>query len=329
MVLEELGRAVAPVPFLGSCGAGRPRALLGTRATRCSTRSPRAAAIATLAVPLSAAPGARHRTGDRRRRPARRHRDQRGRRRVAPTCCWCRPAGRALRGRGRRRRRGRRRWSSLRPDPPAHRRHAATACPAGWSRADAAGRGGRGAAGRGRRCSPPSSSGVAEWCLDDDRRLRQDAPPVRPAGRLVPGGQAPARRPVGRASPRPARWPATRPTASRPATPDLPVAAALAQAYCSPVAVKAAEECVQLHGGIGFTWEHPAHLYLKRARSNAVTFGSAASHRAALADLAGLPAWPARDPGRCRRSTGRGSGAAGGSGTPRRRPASRGPRARS
>ncbi len=72
--------------------------------------------------------------------------------------------------------------------------------------------------------------------------------------------------------------------------PDLPVAAALAQAFCSPVAVKAAEECVQLHGGIGFTWEHPAHLYLKRARSNAVTFGSAATHRAALAELAGLPA---------------------------------------
>ncbi|GAA3230190.1 acyl-CoA dehydrogenase family protein [Dactylosporangium siamense] len=72
--------------------------------------------------------------------------------------------------------------------------------------------------------------------------------------------------------------------------PDLPVAAALAQAFCSPVAVKAAEECVQLHGGIGFTWEHPAHLYLKRARSNAATFGSAASHRATLAGLVDLPA---------------------------------------
>ena len=70
--------------------------------------------------------------------------------------------------------------------------------------------------------------------------------------------------------------------------PDLPTAAALAQAFCSPVAVKAAEECVQLHGGIGFTWEHPAHLYLKRARSSAVSFGSAATHRSALADLAGL-----------------------------------------
>lgn len=72
--------------------------------------------------------------------------------------------------------------------------------------------------------------------------------------------------------------------------PDLPVAAAVAQAFCSPVAVKAAEECVQLHGGIGFTWEHPAHLYLKRARSNAASLGSASAHRAALADLVALPA---------------------------------------
>ncbi|GAA3281042.1 acyl-CoA/acyl-ACP dehydrogenase [Dactylosporangium vinaceum] len=71
--------------------------------------------------------------------------------------------------------------------------------------------------------------------------------------------------------------------------PDLPVAASLAQAFCSPVAVKAAEECVQLHGGIGFTWEHPAHWYLKRARANAVALGSVAQHRARLAGLVNLP----------------------------------------
>nr|BFE64493.1 acyl-CoA dehydrogenase family protein [Dactylosporangium thailandense] len=71
---------------------------------------------------------------------------------------------------------------------------------------------------------------------------------------------------------------------------DLPVAASLAQAFCSPLAVKAAEECVQLHGGIGFTWEHPAHWYLKRARANAIALGSAARHRALLADLVDLPA---------------------------------------
>ncbi|MFG2038567.1 acyl-CoA dehydrogenase family protein [Dactylosporangium sp. NPDC048998] len=72
--------------------------------------------------------------------------------------------------------------------------------------------------------------------------------------------------------------------------PDLPVAASLAQAFCSPVAIRAAEECVQLHGGIGFTWEHPAHWYLKRARANAAALGSPTRHRALLAELVDLPA---------------------------------------
>ncbi|GLZ03173.1 acyl-CoA dehydrogenase [Actinomadura sp. NBRC 104412] len=70
---------------------------------------------------------------------------------------------------------------------------------------------------------------------------------------------------------------------------DAPVAVAVAQAHCSPIAVKAAEECVQMHGGIGFTWEHPAHLYLKRAKSAAIALGTADHHRAALADLVDLP----------------------------------------
>jgi alkylation response protein AidB-like acyl-CoA dehydrogenase len=70
------------------------------------------------------------------------------------------------------------------------------------------------------------------------------------------------------------------------------VAAALAQAHCGPVAVRIAEECLQLHGGIGFTWEHPLHLYLKRAKAAAVTFGAADRHRAALAELVGLPPAP-------------------------------------
>jgi alkylation response protein AidB-like acyl-CoA dehydrogenase len=72
--------------------------------------------------------------------------------------------------------------------------------------------------------------------------------------------------------------------------PDAAVAAAVAQAHCSPVAVLAAEECVQLHGGIGFTWEHPAHLYLKRAKSVSIALGTADRHRAALATLVDLPA---------------------------------------
>jgi alkylation response protein AidB-like acyl-CoA dehydrogenase len=70
---------------------------------------------------------------------------------------------------------------------------------------------------------------------------------------------------------------------------DLPVAVAVAQAHCSPVALRAAEECVQLHGGIGFTWEYPAHLYLKRAKSAAIALGTAERHRAALARLVDLP----------------------------------------
>jgi len=71
--------------------------------------------------------------------------------------------------------------------------------------------------------------------------------------------------------------------------PDTVVAAAVAQAFCGPVAVTAAEECVQLHGGIGFTWEHPAHLYLKRAKSVALAFGPADTHRSTLAALVDLP----------------------------------------
>ncbi|GGS45625.1 acyl-CoA dehydrogenase family protein [Actinokineospora fastidiosa] len=67
-------------------------------------------------------------------------------------------------------------------------------------------------------------------------------------------------------------------------------AVATAQAWCSPVAVHAAEECVQLHGGIGMTWEHPAHLYLKRAKADSIALGAAGDHRDALAGLAGVPA---------------------------------------
>jgi alkylation response protein AidB-like acyl-CoA dehydrogenase len=71
---------------------------------------------------------------------------------------------------------------------------------------------------------------------------------------------------------------------------DAKVAVALAKAYCSEVAVQAAQECVQMHGGIGFTWEHPAHLFLKRAKADSIAFGTADAHRAALASLVNLPA---------------------------------------
>jgi alkylation response protein AidB-like acyl-CoA dehydrogenase len=71
--------------------------------------------------------------------------------------------------------------------------------------------------------------------------------------------------------------------------PDAPVAVALAKAACSDIAVRAAQECLQLHGGIGFTWEHPCHLYLKRAKSSSIGFGTADRHRATLPGPADLP----------------------------------------
>src|SRR5260221_9455022 len=74
--------------------------------------------------------------------------------------------------------------------------------------------------------------------------------------------------------------------------PDTLVAVALAKAACSDIAVRPAQECVQLHGGIGFTWEHPAHLYLKRAKSSSIGFGTPDRHRTALAGLVNSPPPP-------------------------------------
>jgi alkylation response protein AidB-like acyl-CoA dehydrogenase len=69
---------------------------------------------------------------------------------------------------------------------------------------------------------------------------------------------------------------------------DLLEAAALAKAYCSEAYFTAAAENIQIHGGMGFTWEHPAHLYLKRAKSSDLLFGDAAYHRERLADEVGI-----------------------------------------
>jgi alkylation response protein AidB-like acyl-CoA dehydrogenase len=69
---------------------------------------------------------------------------------------------------------------------------------------------------------------------------------------------------------------------------ELAVAAPLAKAYCSEAFFKAAGDSIQIHGGIGFTWEHDAHLYFKRAKSTELLFGSPAQQRAVLADRIGL-----------------------------------------
>ncbi|WP_328766416.1 acyl-CoA dehydrogenase family protein [Streptomyces sp. NBC_00286] len=72
------------------------------------------------------------------------------------------------------------------------------------------------------------------------------------------------------------------------ASPQLPVAACAAAVVCSETFLLATAEYVQLHGGIGFTWEHPAHLYVRRARSGEVHFGTTDRHRVRLAELIGL-----------------------------------------
>ncbi|MFI5793767.1 acyl-CoA dehydrogenase family protein [Streptomyces sp. NPDC051677] len=71
---------------------------------------------------------------------------------------------------------------------------------------------------------------------------------------------------------------------------DVDIAVAVAQAYAAGVAVHAAEEALQLHAGIGMTWEHPIHLYLKRAKADSIAYGTAGAHREALADMVDLQA---------------------------------------
>ncbi|MFJ9381475.1 acyl-CoA dehydrogenase family protein [Streptomyces sp. NPDC101455] len=70
--------------------------------------------------------------------------------------------------------------------------------------------------------------------------------------------------------------------------PELPVAASVAALVCTGAHRLATTEYVQLHGGIGFTWEHPAHLYVRRARADEALFGTADDHRLRLAGLLGL-----------------------------------------
>jgi len=69
---------------------------------------------------------------------------------------------------------------------------------------------------------------------------------------------------------------------------DLPIAASVAKSYCSEAYFHAAAESIQIHGGIGFTWEHPIHLYFKRAKSSELLFGDAQYHRELLAQRVGI-----------------------------------------
>ena len=65
--------------------------------------------------------------------------------------------------------------------------------------------------------------------------------------------------------------------------PEAPLAAAMAKAYCSDAYRVVAGEGIQIHGGIGFTWEHDMHIYFKRAKSSEVSFGDATWNRELVA----------------------------------------------
>lgn len=70
--------------------------------------------------------------------------------------------------------------------------------------------------------------------------------------------------------------------AAQTADPELPVAASIAKVRCSECYTFATAENIQVHGGIGFTWEHPAHLYFRRAKSSELMFGDPQHHRERL-----------------------------------------------
>jgi alkylation response protein AidB-like acyl-CoA dehydrogenase len=69
---------------------------------------------------------------------------------------------------------------------------------------------------------------------------------------------------------------------------ELPIAARIAKAYCSDAYLHVAAENIQIHGGMGFTWEHPAHLYFKRAKTSQHFLGDPAYQRELLAADLGI-----------------------------------------
>jgi len=66
---------------------------------------------------------------------------------------------------------------------------------------------------------------------------------------------------------------------------EVPVLASLVKAYASEVYSRVAAENIQIHGGIGFTWEHDLHLYLRRIKTNEVLYGDIATHEGRVCDL--------------------------------------------
>lgn len=129
--------------------------------------------------------------------------------------------------------------------------------------------------------------GVARWCFENTLAYLKER---KQFGRVVGGFQAIKHRLADLYESVESAAATARYAAAAVATddPDAPVATSVAQAYCSDLAVTAAEEAVQLHGGIGMTWEHPAHLYLKKAKADQIALGTPGVHRADLGRLVDL-----------------------------------------
>ena len=171
-------------------------------------------------------------------------------------------------------------WLELEDQPAVRlgdRAAAATACSTG-PRCRCAG-----------RCSAPPSV-----VLDMTVAVRQGPGAVRPAHRELPGRKAPLRRHARRRGGHAlgayyAAW------AVGAGDPDASAAASAAKVWCSDAARRVMASGLQVHGGIGFTWEHDLHLFLKRSQLDQVSFGDATFHRDRLARYpaahaeAGLP----------------------------------------
>ncbi len=70
----------------------------------------------------------------------------------------------------------------------------------------------------------------------------------------------------------------------------LALAASMAKAYASDAGWRVCTSSLQVHGGIGFTWEHDLHFFLKRAKVDGLLYGSAKEHREIVADMSGREA---------------------------------------
>ncbi|MFF0273380.1 acyl-CoA dehydrogenase family protein [Streptomyces sp. NPDC004330] len=281
VVLEELGRAVTPLPYLTSAVVATETLLAlvaeSDAAAALLAESAAGRTVAVLAVPLPTAPGADLPSGG--RVPA-----------VADAAAAdvflvlsadglsAVPAGEA----------------TVEPQTPLDltRPLAAVTAPAGAGTLLAGPDAARAAVGRGLLAGAgllaSEQLGLAEWCLEETVRYTRERHQFnRPVGSFQALKHRMAQLWLDLVGARAAARAAADALATSSA--DAPLLVAVAQAYCSRVAVRAAEECVQLHGGIGMTWEHPAHLALKRAKADQIALGSTGRHQdtvAALADLA-------------------------------------------